>query len=87
MTDWDKYGPIYTVSPGIKKIANLPIIEFDSEKDRYLNLKSKASENIYYDNLFSNEIDNKIVKKIKKILSQEYPKKNLFSEISKNWDM
>ena len=41
MIDWEPYGPIYSVSPGIKKIKDLPIIEFDEHQDRYLNLKKK----------------------------------------------
>ena len=38
MIDWQNYGPIYTVSPGIKKIGDLPVIEFDQEEsfDEYL---------------------------------------------------
>ena len=44
MIDWQSYGPIYTVAPGIKKIGELPIIEFDEEENRYLNLKRKAKE-------------------------------------------
>ena len=32
MIDWQSYGPIYTVAPGIKKIGDLPIIEFDDEE-------------------------------------------------------
>ena len=42
MIDWQSYGPIYTVAPGIKKIGDLPIIEFDQEEQRYLNLKKKS---------------------------------------------
>ena len=42
MIDWQKYGPSYTVSPGIKKIGDLPIIEFDDQEDRYLELKKKT---------------------------------------------
>ena len=34
MIDWEPYGPIYSVAPGIKKINNLPIIEFDEHQDR-----------------------------------------------------
>ena len=41
MIDWKQYGPIYTVAPGIKSIGNLPIIEFDDQEARYLNLKKK----------------------------------------------
>ena len=44
MIDWEPYGPIYSVAPGIKKINNLPIIEFDEHQDRYLNLKKKCEE-------------------------------------------
>ncbi|MDA1283703.1 MAG: DUF3445 domain-containing protein [Proteobacteria bacterium] len=77
MIDWKQYGPIYTVAPGIKKLGTLPIIEFDNEEKRYLNLKKKSYENIYYDELFNNEIDSKIIKKISKILFQEYPKKKI----------
>ena len=39
MIDWKQYGPIYTVAPGIKKLGDLPIIEFDNQEKRYLNLK------------------------------------------------
>ena len=42
MIDWQKYGPSYTVAPGIKKIGDLPIIEFDDQEDRYLELKKKT---------------------------------------------
>ena len=41
MIDWKQYGPIYTVAPGIKKLGDLPIIEFDNQEERYLNLKKK----------------------------------------------
>ena len=41
MIDWEPYGPIYSVAPGIKKINDLPIIEFDEHQDRYLDLKKK----------------------------------------------
>ena len=75
MIDWKQYGPVYTVAPGIKKLGTLPIIEFDREENRYLVLKKKSYENIYYDKLYNNEIDSKIIKKIKEILFQEYPNK------------
>ena len=39
MIDWKQYGPIYTVAPGIKSIEDLPVIEFDDQESRYLNLK------------------------------------------------
>ena len=42
MIDWEPYGPIYSVAPGIKKIKNLPIIEFDGHQDRYLDLKKNV---------------------------------------------
>ena len=45
MIDWKQYGPIYTVAPGIKSIGNLPIIEFDDQEARYLNLKKKTHNN------------------------------------------
>ena len=76
MTDWKKYGPIYTVAPGIKKIGNLPIIEFDIDENRYLNLKKKTKENIFYDSLFVKKTDKKITNKINEILIEEYPNKN-----------
>ena len=44
MIDWKSYGPIYTVAPGIKKIEELPIIEFDDQEERYLRLKKKANK-------------------------------------------
>jgi len=75
MIDWKQYGPVYTVAPGIKKLGTLPIFEFDKEENRYLGLKKKSYENIYYDKLYNNEIDSKIIKKIKEILFQEYPNK------------
>ena len=53
MIDWKKYGPSYTVAPGIRKIEDLPIIEFDNEEDRYLELKKKTKENIFFDPLFN----------------------------------
>ena len=43
MIDWKKYGPSYSVAPGIRKIEDLPIIEFDNEEDRYLELKKMYS--------------------------------------------
>ena len=51
MIDWQSYGPIYTVAPGIKKIGDLPIIEFDQEEQRYLNLKRKVKDNIFFDSI------------------------------------
>ena len=65
MIDWQKYGPSYTVAPGIKKIGDLPIIEFDDQEDRYLELKKKTKENIFFDPLFNKGIDQKVVEKIK----------------------
>jgi hypothetical protein len=44
MIDWKSYGPIYTVAPGIKKIEELPIIEFDDQEERYLRLKKKLKK-------------------------------------------
>jgi hypothetical protein len=52
MIDWKSYGPIYTVAPGIKKIEELPIIEFDDQEERYLRLKKKAKENIFLISFF-----------------------------------
>ena len=75
MIDWKQYGPIYTVAPGIKKLGDLPIIEFDNQEERYLNLKKKSSNNIYYDPLFKKNLNQKVVKKIEKILNSEYPNK------------
>mgnify|MGYP001335605978 CR=1 FL=1 len=57
MIDWKKYGPSYTVAPGIKKIGDLPIIEFDDQEDRYLELKKKTKENIFFDPLFNKDTD------------------------------
>ena len=57
MIDWKQYGPIYTVAPGIKKLGDLPIIEFDNQEERYLNLKKKSSNNIYYDPLFKKSLN------------------------------
>ena len=44
MIDWQSYGPIYTVAPGIKKIGDLPIVtifilppDIHVLKDRLLN--------------------------------------------------
>ncbi len=85
MIDWQSYGPIYTVAPGIKKIGELPIIEFDEEENRYLNLKRKAKENIYLDEMYTPDHDQIICKKIQSILSKEYPSKlisfNNFQEL------
>ncbi len=75
MIDWKQYGPIYTVAPGIKKLGDLPIIEFDNQEERYLNLKKKSSNNIYYDPLFKKSLNQKVAKKIEKILNSEYPNK------------
>ena len=75
MIDWKQYGPIYTVAPGIKKLVDLPIIEFDNQEERYLNLKKKSSNNIYYDPLFKKNLNQKVAKKIKRILNSEYPNK------------
>ena len=75
MIDWKQYGPIYTVAPGIKKLGNLPIIEFDDQEERYLNLKKISSNNIYYDSLFKKHINQKVTKKIEEILNLEYPNK------------
>jgi len=75
MIDWKQYGPIYTVAPGIKKLGDLPIIEFDNQEERYLNLKKKSSNNIYYDPLFKKNLNQKVAKKIEKILNSEYPNK------------
>ena len=61
MIDWQKYGPSYTVSPGIKKIGDLPIIEFDDQEYRYLELKKKTKENIFFDPLFNKDMDQKVV--------------------------
>ena len=76
MIDWQKYGPSYTVSPGIKKIGDLPIIEFDNQEDRYLELKKNTKENIFFDPMFDKDKDQKVVNKIKEILETEYPNKN-----------
>jgi len=76
MIDWKKYGPSYSVAPGIRKIEDLPIIEFDDQEDRYLELKKKTKENIFFDPLFNKGIDQKVVEKIKEILKIEYPNKN-----------
>ena len=75
MIDWKQYGPIYTVAPGIKKLGDLPIIEFDNQEERYLNLKKKSSNIIYYDPLFKKSLNQKVAKKIEKILNSEYPNK------------
>tara|TARA_Y100000768_G_scaffold94013_1_gene68038 strand:- start:2081 stop:2788 length:708 start_codon:yes stop_codon:yes gene_type:complete len=76
MIDWKSYGPIYTVAPGIKKIENLPIIEFDDHENRYLKLKRKSKENVYYDKLFSLNHDRAICERFYSILSNEYPERN-----------
>ena len=85
MIDWKKYGPSYSVAPGIRKIEDLPIIEFDNEEDRYLELKKKTKENIFFDPLFNKDKDQKVVEKIKEILKIEYPNKkfkfNTFEEM------
>ena len=88
MIDWQPYGPIYTVAPGIKKIGELPIIEFDEEENRYLNLKRKAKENIYFDEMYTADHDQIICEKIHSIISKEYPSKqisfNNFKELGYN---
>ena len=76
MIDWKQYGPIYTVAPGIKSIDNLPIIEFDDQENRYLDLKKKVKDNIFFDSLFSSDHDNAICNKVRGILQKEYPKKD-----------
>ena len=85
MIDWQSYGPIYTVAPGIKKIGDLPIIEFDKEENRYLDLKRKAKENIFFDDMYTADHDQIICEKIQSILSREYPSKpisfNNFQEL------
>ena len=66
MIDWEQYGPIYSVAPGIKKIKDLPIIEYDEHEERYLSLKQKCKENIFLTLNPYFEIDtSKILKKIK----------------------
>ena len=77
MIDWKQYGPIYTVAPGIKNIEDLPVIEFDDQESRYLDLKKKSKDNIYFDDLYSTEHDNAICNKISSILNKEYPLRNL----------
>ena len=77
MIDWKQYGPIYTVAPGIKSIDNLPIIEFDDQENRYLDLKKKVKNNIFFDSLFSSDHDNAICSKVRGILQKEYPKKDI----------
>lgn len=77
MIDWQSYGPIYTVAPGIKKIGDLPIIEFDQEEQRYLNLKRKVKDNIFFDSMYTVDHDQIICKKTQSILSQEYPSKQI----------
>ncbi len=85
MIDWRPYGPIYSVAPGIKKIGKLPIIEFDDQESRYLNLKKKSKDNIFFDELFSSTQDDAICKKFNAILLKEYPQKrfkfNSFKEL------
>ena len=76
MIDWEPYGPIYSVAPGIKKIKDLPIIEFDEHEERYLSLKQKCKENIFIDGYFTKEIDIAVCKKLNSILKKEYPSKN-----------
>ena len=75
MVDWKNYGPIYSVAPGIKKLGSLPIIEFDDQEERYLNLKKKSRDNVFFDPLFDKKMDVKITLKIQSILKNEYPKK------------
>ena len=77
MIDWKQYGPIYTVAPGIKSIDNLPIIEFDDQENRYLDLKKIVKDNIFFDSLFSSDHDNAICNKVRGILQKEYPKKDI----------
>ena len=76
MIDWKSYGPIYTVAPGIKKIENLPIVEFDDQEERYLNLKKNSKDNIFFDKLFSQNHDKAICEKFNSILLKEYPEKS-----------
>ena len=76
MIDWKQYGPIYTVAPGIKSIGNLPIIEFDDQEARYLNLKKKTHNNVFFDSLFSSDHDDAICNNVRQILKKEYPKKD-----------
>ena len=78
MIDWKEYGPIYTVAPGIKKIDELPIIEFDDQENRFLKLKKKSKDNIFFDELFSKEHDQAICEKFQNILKKEYPQKKIF---------
>ncbi|MAV81958.1 MAG: hypothetical protein CMI90_00660 [Pelagibacteraceae bacterium] len=77
MVDWKNYGPIYSVAPGIKKLGSLPIIEFDDQEERYLNLKKKSRDNVFFDPLFDKKMDVKITLKIQSILKNEYPKKKI----------
>ena len=44
MIDWEPYGPIYSVAPGIKKIKDLPIIEYDEHEERYLSFMYDKKE-------------------------------------------
>ena len=77
MIDWEPYGPIYSVAPGIKKINDLPIIEFYEHQNRYLNLKKKCKENIFFDDYYSAETDKAICNKLNNILKSEYPSKTI----------
>ena len=77
MIDWEPYGPIYSVAPGIKKIKDLPIIEFDEHQNRYLNLKKKCKENIFFDDYYTAETDKIICNKLSNILKSEYPSKTV----------
>ena len=77
MIDWEPYGPIYSVAPGIKKINDLPIIEFDEHQNRYLNLKKKCKENIFFDDYYTTETDKIICNKLSNILKSEYPSKTV----------
>ena len=76
MIDWEPYGPIYSVAPGIKKIKDLPIIEYDEHEERYLSLKQKCKENIFINDYFTKEIDIAVCEKLNSILKKEYPSKN-----------
>ena len=48
MIDWEPYGPIYSVSPGIKKIKDLPFIDFINNQERNLILKKKLKEIFFF---------------------------------------
>lgn len=78
MIDWQPYGPIYTVSPGIKKINDLPIIEFDDQEERYLKLKTLSQDNIFFDKIFSPNHEKVICDKIDSIIKKEYPNKKKY---------